>query len=340
MKSIKYLLKIIHYYFYKISSIILSRVVWLIYKFPSPKGVFAYSPDNFEFKNKIIFAFWNKKLVHLGDQLFHQPIIEALQKHYDVYVCSDDPLKEYFKALGVKTVTLPELKQEKIEGGIFISKGDMAFDVYKNFPRNNSFIGIHYGKIEGEEKIVVSLAKNIINMMKLLKIKGVDGLLEKMNFQPEIPASILNTPEKQDDLRYFLNNKNKKFIIFNNYVASNFIDTKKREHLLDEIARNKKEQGYLIVHCGSAQDKAADNNYYDFIDIDLRGKLGIIDLFKLFSLENIKGIIGFDAFVMHIASLFKKDLYVVVRKESQKELFRKKFVPMYPGEDGIVKEYL
>ncbi|MEA9602767.1 hypothetical protein VC188_11645 [Polynucleobacter sp. MG-28-Ekke-A2] len=67
--------------------------------------------------------------------------------------------------------------------------------------------------------------------------------------------------------------------IFNNYIDSGkFRKFFLRESLLSKQCIRLKEDGYRIVHVGTASDKNSDNKIYSFVDLDLRGCLTVVDL--------------------------------------------------------------
>lgn len=327
-------MRAIHYYLHKIANRIFSIGIYLFCGFNDKKpGVHVGLLGKFKFESKIILAFWDGGLVHLGDQLFHGPIVKYLVQKYDVYVCGNSPLNEYFERLGAKAVSLENLKETNIRGALFISKDDMAYQVWRNFKSGNSFVGTYYGAMRDNRKVVVSLSDAILGALQKID-PSVDPEREmaKIDFSPiSFAAPAKAFPELEG----------KKVLAFNNYVASNYTGITKREYILEEICRKKKEEGYAIVHIGSERDKQGDGrDYKSLVDYDLRGKLNPLDLFSFFSRENVKGVIGFDTYVMHVASLLRKDLYIVVRNEREKEIFRKRYIPMYPGAEDILKEYV
>jgi ADP-heptose:LPS heptosyltransferase len=327
----------IKYYLYKILNKVLSRVVYIRNGKKIEKGVFEIIPKNFKFQNKIVLSFWDKNLMHLGDQLFHVPIIKNFINRYEFYVCGESPLNSYFEYLSAKIFGY---KNFKIKGAIFIGKDDMAYSFWKKFGKENFYIGINYAVLQYEEKITVSLLRILLSALKKFDENiDVDKELNNVDFSfPIFENKNLNEEERK--ILENISKEDKKFLVFNNYVASDYISTRKRINLLEKIAKEKKEEGYSIIHIGSQKDKISDKKIYNFVDYDLRGKLAPLTLFNLFNLSNVYGIISFDTFPMHVASIFKKDLYIVVRKEQRKEIYRKKFIPCYPEADDIVKLYL
>src|SRR3989344_3029738 len=92
------------HYAHKIKERFLSRLIcWRksIYKEP---GVWCVSPRGFSFKGTIILAFWDPDLVHLGDQLFHEPLARFIKNKYTLKVATDSRLEEFFRLSGFQTV--------------------------------------------------------------------------------------------------------------------------------------------------------------------------------------------------------------------------------------------
>jgi hypothetical protein len=156
--------------------------------------------------------------------------------------------------------------------------------------------------------------------------------LDEAGLCPQVSPRLLEKYSHAPFLRIFLENPDKKFIWFNNYVFSRFIGiTKKRRKMLEDLARAKKKEGFLIVHGGSPKDKENDSRHYDFVDYDLRGKVEPAGYFKIFSLDNLEGVICYDTFIMHVASILRKNLYIVMKERAnpkEEERFKKTFIPM------------
>jgi hypothetical protein len=332
----------IRYYLHKIIAKILSAFVYLWRGKNLRRGVFEIVPRDFVFQKKVVLAFWDLSLVHLGDQLFHEALVRYLVGHnVEVYVCGNSPLNVYFSDLGAAAVPLVDLQKKGIDGALFISKDDVAFQFTSLFGKKNAFIGINYAALDTEEKISVEITRIALEFVKKNGFGGDVGVeMRKIDFKPNIPKTILDGYDHEGWMRTLSSEPEKKFLVFNNYVASNFFDVSKRESLLEELCKKKRKEGYIVIHVGSKKDRAADRRKYNFIDFDFRGILDPIALIKLFSLKNVLGVVSFDTYVMHAAALFGKDLYIVVKDESRKEIFRKRFIPMYPGADDILKEYL
>jgi hypothetical protein len=108
--------------------------------------------------------------------------------------------------------------------------------------------------------------------------------------------------------------ENQNYYLFSNYIHSGFF----RKWFLNENRLQLKcieikNQGYKIIHVGSAQDKVGDKKFYSYVDLDLRGKLSLIQLILLLASPKINGSITYDNFLMHLTGLFNKEAYVLFR---------------------------
>lgn len=301
-------------------------------------GTYYGKLSGFAFGRKAVFAFWNPVLVHLGDQLFHQPLVEAfLEKGYEVTVCAPPALAPYWEALGARCVPFAALKNERPRGAIFISKHDMAFDVWRHFGRGNAFVGLNYDAFAGGERIIPAIFREVAEACRALG--AADEFSGGAMPAPHVPSALATPPPGAEWPEYFRKHAAQKFIAFNNYVASGYRGIRGRARLLEEMACRRIREGYSLVHVGSDREKVRDRRRYAFIDLDLRGKLEPMELFSLLSLPNVKGAVSFDTFVAHAASLCRKDLYVVSRDVRRKNKIRERFIPMYPDMEGLVREF-
>jgi len=99
--------------------------------------------------------------------------------------------------------------------------------------------------------------------------------------------------------------------IFSKALSARYGLARERAAVLEQMARDKKKEGFCLVHLGSAQEKRGDARVYDFIDIDLRGDVDVLGLFAFFVDARVAGIVGFDAYNLHVAVLCGKGaLYV------------------------------
>ncbi|HVN26437.1 MAG TPA: hypothetical protein VMT99_02175 [Candidatus Paceibacterota bacterium] len=323
----------VRYYIHKVVAHGLSELVALrrtVYREP---GMRAVAPSDFSFSGTFVLAFWDPILVHLGDQLFHEPLARALKRVGAVKIVVDPRLEPYFKGLGYDTIRLAELGQG---GHVFISKNDMLHAITSRFPQAAA-IGIDYAAIEGGDRVVVAMIGLVSRALQGLGLQPLPAL-SGPDFEPAVPASLTRGCESAPWAASIAHDG--RYLAFNNYVASGIVEAKQREHLLVELVQKMKDEGYRIIHTGSAGDKRNDPRAYPFVDIDLRGRFSPTDLFSLFAHPAVRGVVSFDAYVVHVASLLKKDLYVVAKSAATKDAFGRRFVPMFPGGERLLKEYL
>lgn len=104
------------------------------------------------------------------------------------------------------------------------------------------------------------------------------------------------------------------YYLFSNYIHSGIF----RKWFLDENRLQLKcvdikNQGYKLIHVGSEKDKATDKKEYSYVDLDLRGKLSLVQLISLVASPQVNGSITYDNFLMHLTGLFNKKAYVLFR---------------------------
>jgi len=333
---------ILDYYSYKLKNRILTKIIERTNGFQKADDLVVFNhPSGFNFSGQIVFDFSNSKIIHLGDQLFYQPIIDYLNKRFKVIIITYSLMKDYFLSLGYSAVFPQEFNREEVKGGVLISNEDILGQMKKNFPLQNIFIGINYASPQKPRRVVELIFDSVL---KVFQNVGIIQSTEKLSpeiYWPKPPLKLLENYSNNLCLDFFQKDSSRKFILFNNYVSSNFFGiTKKRRAVLEKIARQKRKDGCLIVHVGSKMDKISDKRKYDFIDYDLRGETNLKDLFEILSLENVIGVISFDTLIIHAASLFNKDLYVVLKERWSKdknEVIKKVFVPMTSNYEKLLK---
>lgn len=246
---------------------------------------------------KVLFYFPFRKYMHLGDHLFFEPVMKKLVKlGYDVYVFPSKNMEFYFRKLNYKLIT-----QE-----ININSFDLVItrsEFYKFISKLENVLLYDYINLNLKEKI----CKDIID-----KIFKYLNIIELINENDTIPSKI-KIEEKKD----FKLNEKEKYVLFNNYLDSgkglNIFENYNKK--FEEKILILKKQGYKIIHLGTEKERIKDKNRYRYIDIDLRGKTTVEDLFYLASLKNIKINIGFDAFIMHLFFINNKKNYIILRNK-------------------------
>lgn len=231
---------------------------------------------------------------HLGDRLFFFPLIAQLNKMgFSLSISSADKItgpifSELYGANPFVSVDDQVVDLAVIAKPSFMNKRTL----YK------SLLVVDFIDSEITAPITASLVKNFSELFNL-HISAPDVPLSKAassSLQPIVLAS---------DQSYYL---------FSNYINSGIF----RKWFLDENklqlkCLEKKNQGHKIIHVGSDQDKLNDKKSYSFVDLDLRGKLSLVQLISLLASPQVMGSITYDNFLMHLTGLFKKKAFVLFR---------------------------
>jgi hypothetical protein len=328
----------IGYYSKKAVAKIFSKALSARYGLARERAVYAGSFGKCFLSKTVVLAFWDRALVHLGDQLFHQPLVEhLLARGYTVVVDDKTPLAPYFEALGARVMSVEDM-QQKLSGALFVSKDDMVFDIWRRFGEGNAVAGINYGGLESDDRVAVSIARIVLRTLRELGDADVGDERDAIVWKPRVPQAIVDRYATAPWKEKLSAAGDKKILAFSNYVASDIVQARGREAVLEQMARDKKKEGFCLVHLGSAQEKRGDARVYDFIDIDLRGDVDVIGLFAFFADARVAGIVGFDAYNLHVAVLCGKGAWVVMKDENKKDRYAKKFVPMHQALEPFVKK--
>ena len=299
-------------------------------------GIRAGRLGDFHFADRFVFYFADPNLIHLGDQLFHQALINYLQPHYDLSIAAQPAFSRYFESQGLKMISPKDCAS--IRGAIIISKEDTAFQISRLFPSGNYFMGFGYGAMANDARVVVALTQLVAGMAADIGITLPPVPDEASDiYQPYIPSSCLAEYGRPDWIDAIENMPYDRVLAFNDVARSNILSAYKRKSILENQARELKAQGYGIVYIGSKEDRKNSPCAPDFVDVDVRGSFDALGLYKLFSLSKVAGVITYDTLVMHVASALKKDLYIVIKDLENLDAFRRKFIPMFPQADHLVR---
>ena len=238
---------------------------------------------------KILFFFADEEYMHLGDHLFFIPLIQVfMTAGFVVEVAPTRVMQPLLQNLGF---TIFNIRQSLSDYDLIISRIEMI-DL---FPTHRALL---------------------VNVSKNLSMPICDQLLNdfgKFFYLPEY--------KKIDYMMFYFGDildklklpKNKKIVLFSLFCdASAFMVNKTKVNYLLRFAREYAEKNdCILVLVGTTQDKIAQPIDCEYID--LRGKTTVLDIFSLVGSNNVICYIGFDAFVMHVFSLFCKSSFVVFR---------------------------
>ena len=270
--------------------------------------VYTNSKKKIEDYKNIIFVFDYPKYVHLGDQLFFKPLISRLKSvNSNIFVLTTASMEFIFNEYAKNNL-------EDYSDSLFISRDDLLPHLRNRFNDLDYFL-YNTMSLNINEPISNHILNKFCDYYKLssteLEISNVDyldfDLVNKDKFNLLPVANI---------------------VILNNYTDSGKfrLSAKRRRQLLENIKSNKLQDDF-VVHLGSQKDKDTDkNNYSGMVDLDLRGKASIEDLFFILSLGNIKTVYCHDTFIMHIANIYNQKICLLFRRFFKPNEYRQKTI--------------
>jgi hypothetical protein len=241
-------------------------------------------------RNKNLIFDFSDETTHLGDRLFCFPLFSALLEE-NIPFCIKDPsliTQNLYHAICNKR--LKNFAGSKDPIFVLPSSSLLA-----NARKWNKLILIDFHR-EAHGSITDSI---IASFGKLL-----DTDLKKENSEESF-GRYTRAPEKPIS---------QKFVLFNNYIWSGkFRKLLLNEQKLHDKCRNLRNLGFSVVHVGSAHERTIDRKLYEFVDLDLRGKLALPELVRLMASDTNFGAVTYDNFLMHLAGIFNKPAYVLFR---------------------------
>ena len=241
---------------------------------------------------RILFDFSDSS-THLGDRLFFAPLIfELVRSGFQIYISKEDSVTQsLFRDLN-NSVNLGEYDDS------------LTMDLVVVTSPSLTALSPKYEK----DKLLICEFSSIQNQNILAELSSAFSEITGLNLQC---SPIKSTPKNfksswlDSDGEYFL---------FSNYIDSGWFRAFfVRRAALVEKAKRLSADGYKIIHVGTALDAKNDNSNYDFIDMDLRGKLTISNLTDLINSKHVVGAVTYDNFIMHLIGIFDKKAYVLFR---------------------------
>jgi hypothetical protein len=281
------------YYLYKKLKIIAYSVFYNKIKIYG--NIFFRSSSSYTKISKVLFYFPDASLMHLGDHLFFEPICNLFRKNgYNVAILPSHAMKEYFSNLGYSLID--EIGFSTTE--LIVSSSRFLPELVK-YDKDFLLIETEYPDIQ----------KALIDDV----LDKISSLFRMENSVTSVPAYILNNSNFMN--RFCLDNQ-RRYIIYNNYLVSGSFRVFNRKHKKLEAAVINFKCSYpdiKVIHLGSRKDLENDNRFYDFVDIDLRGKTTLLDLFEISALEEVFLYMGYDNFIMHLFFILNKDVKIMSR---------------------------
>jgi len=293
---------------YNLKKIFNKLEVFQLRKFSIEPNMFLLNVNNKKI-NTILFYFPSYEMMHFGDHLFFEPLARHLKlQGYKVYIMPINAMELYFQDLGYEIWSYADFKNTDL----IITRVEFI-KILKQIKSQTLFIDTASPKVNSP------LCNDMIEKVsKFLNLQRVD-------YDP-IPL-YLNVANDGD---FPFLKKDDNYIIFNNYIDSGSIrsGSTHQNSIIDFVRNLKDRTGFKVVHTGSNNDKNCDSRVYDFVDIDIRGKTSIKDLFTLCSLNNVIYNVSFDGFQMHLFFIQNKKSFVLFRGRliKKNEEYIKKYV--------------
>lgn len=247
--------------------------------------VYTNSSNDISQYHNICIYLDHPRLMHFGDQIFFKPLFEQLRlSNFPVKVKVSKQLEFFFDH---KRELNPNLTKT-----LFVSSSRLLGYLKSKYGQN-----IKYFLYDTNSRGVSEPITNFI----------VNRFSDYFNLQDSLNAvSKNNFFVKNFRHKFDLLDKKENYIILNNYFNSGLFRVLPKDHklLLDELEKEK--SNCKVVHIGSDMDIARDRKKYSqYINIDLRGKTTIKDLYSIFSNYKIERVFTFDTFTLHLANIFE-----------------------------------
>lgn len=264
-------------------------------------------------KKRLVFYLNYPKFIHFGDTLWFEPIIRFISKYFEVAVYCNPSMEFYFKGLGYNIIQLDQIASNDI----IISRLELVYHLRKL--NNVVFINFEFSTLD--KPLITDIILKIRSLFESLNIHSISHNNQQSFYDKPLPVPMLSE-EMLATLERLKVNTDKKYVIFNNYLDSHskFMTEedlfKARCELYDFVREFKVKNDVLVIHTGSKLDlekDAALSSSYDFVDLDLRGKTSIFDLFGLAGSSCTSNYIGFDTFWLHLFNLYNKDSYIKLK---------------------------
>ncbi len=277
-------------------------------------GIYGTLPPRW---NSIGLDLANPDYIHLGDQLFYEPMARTLlASGKRVYLAPIPAMRSYFAGLGY-----PLCESSAAQSCDVVVTPIWALPEQRPEERYRNRLYVHAADCRIDTPIAQHLAQTLAHLLGLS--------IPSDGFEPHYWPDPTSPITLDDDRPH---------VLFNNYVDSSRlrIGQAEQQALLDELARLKSERDICVLHLGSSRDKASDpRDYHGLVDRDLRGQTTIEMLFQLARHPAVRAVVAFDNFIMHLGLLARKPCHIRLRRhQAAMRCYLQRFVnPPFPSEE-------
>jgi hypothetical protein len=256
----------------------------------------------------------NARHVHIGDQIFLEPVMRACRdRGVQVVVAPSAHTQDYFRDAGyVVGDSARVLEQELRVAPVFM------YDFIPRRERSTRFLYLSTIDHHIDAPVSAHLARHVLAAACL---------------DPDAPP-VDGRPHLVSPGPTALDGEAGQWIAFSDVVDSGwFRVTAADRRVLARIAQEKRRQGYRIVRVGSAAERERAPEPLGFEDLDLRGRTSVVELFRLLRSPNVVGTISFDTVVGHMGIACGKDAVIRIRHfvPSHSAFIKRHLIPPFIG---------
>lgn len=239
-------------------------------------------------------------LIHVGDQIFFRPLVQHLkQAGFDVSMT-------HAPQLGFLFGDMPRAEPRASPGALVVSRHEVLRTALAAYGAAADYFVFYMASRAIRRPIANFFIEAFADWFEVPELNRRIDAARMLPFQPspEIALAKFALP----DLR--------PLIVLSNYIDSGLhrkLPWRERT-MVRHAAMLKHAAGGVIVHVGTARDRAHDGrDYSGIVDYDLRGRTSVQDLFHLLAAPNILRVFCFDTAILHIAYLLKVETELFTR---------------------------
>lgn len=236
----------------------------------------------------------NLYYAHMGDILFFEPLLNFLCKNkIDVDICVSNAMNDYLEKLGYSV------------------KNNIVFEDYDYIITRSDF----YYDLKDKGNLLLIQTTNLYDKICYVIINEIAKFFDLPSVEKNMKISKFTNFNVMNNIYISEIEKNaNRYVVYSNYIDSGAIFSNSRNFKLLRLkCIELKKKGYKIIHVGTSKDRQKDKKEYSFVDIDLRGKTTVEELFYLVKLDNICEYVGMDNFVMHLFFIYNKKVNLCIR---------------------------
>lgn len=307
------------YLFYKTITFFLPSSFW-----GTPVAPGIIQVNNIKKPDKVVFILDDPLYVHLGDQMFCAPAIIALQNAgIKVKTLLTGDIPEFWK---INNVDSSKFDETCFDNAYYFTYMPMLFS---RMLRKKPGFAIAFNAPGIKKRVSVHLCHEVCRIFDVA-IDKVPTLKLPKNMDPQLKQQFVDLGDNV-------------WLLGDQLVSGFYRWSTKKRKVLWQKARELTDKGGKIVYLKGENDKNLPLLMPGVVALDLRGKTSPDDIFGAMQLPNVKGVISFDNFLMHVCLLCDKKAYVLFRgrySRKQREHCYKKVNIAFEEVDPDKIEYL